>query len=83
MLTVYAETGATLSQNFKFLFLDVCITYVSICHLGQADLNSVMVPLECSYNRKDEEKEKIGKSTVVVISTKYGLYNKNMVGWER
>ena len=51
---------------------------------GQADLISIMLPLEVLVNRKDERKNKqtnkANKSTVVVISTKHGLCDKNMVG---
>ena len=46
---------------------------------GQADLISIMVPLEVLVQQK-EMKNRKQESTVVVISTKHGLCDKNMVG---
>ena len=55
------------------------ITVAGIALKGQADLISIMVSLEVLVQQKKREKGK-QESTAVVISTKHGLWDKNMVG---
>ena len=46
---------------------------------GSADLNSIIGPLRgAGISEKDEKRKQ--ESTVVVISTKHGLWVKNIVG---